>query len=100
MSEEKRLTAEEKRQIAQKHFEYWFERASNFLEKFKLIFSKEKFTDAAFDLHQVTESCYKGILLVFTNYTPREHFLEILGKEAEKCSPEFKDIFQKETKEY
>ena len=56
-------------------------------------------TQAAFHLHQAAESCYKGVLLVFTNYTPREHFLEILGKKAEQCSDEFGDIFSKAKKE-
>jgi len=106
LAEEKKLSAEEKRQIAQKHFDYWFTKAERFLGDYSSNLSKFEankndsfLTQAAFHLHQVAESCYKGILLVFTNYTPREHFLEILGKKAEKCSPEFKDIFSKATKQ-
>ncbi len=102
LSEEKKMTAEEKQKIAQKHFYYWFTKAERFLEDYNSNLSKFEankddsfLTQAAFHLHQVAESCYKGILLVFTNYTPREHFLEILGKKAEKCSTEFKDIFSK-----
>ncbi len=106
LAEEKKLSDEERRQIAQKHFDYWFTKAERFLGDYNSNLSKFEankddsfLTQAAFHLHQVAESCYKGILLVFTNYTPREHFLEILGKKAEKCSPEFKDIFSKATKE-
>lgn len=106
LAEEKKLSAEEKQQIAQKHFDYWFKKAERFLgdynsnlDKFEINKDDSFLTQAAFHLHQVAESCYKGILLVFTNYTPREHFLEILGKKAEKCSPEFKDIFPKTTKQ-
>lgn len=106
LAEEKKLTAEEKQQIAQKHFDYWFTKAERFLGDYNSNFSKFEtnkddsfLTQAAFHLHQVAESCYKGILLVFTNYTPREHFLEILGKKAENCSAEFKDIFSKATKQ-
>lgn len=106
LAEEKKLNAEEKRQIAQKHFDYWFTKAERFLGDYNSNFSKFEvnkddsfLTQAAFHLHQVAESCYKGILLVFTNYTPREHFLEILGKKAENCSAEFKDIFSKATKQ-
>jgi predicted nucleotidyltransferase/HEPN domain-containing protein len=106
LAEEKKLNAEEKRQIAQKHFDYWFDKSQMFLGDYNSNLNnfsstgKERFlTQAAFHLHQVAESCYKGILLVFTNYTPREHFLEILGKKAENCSTEFKDIFSKATKQ-
>jgi predicted nucleotidyltransferase/HEPN domain-containing protein len=102
----KKLSGEEKRKIAQKHFGYWSDKAQMFLGDYNSNLSnfsatgKEKFlTQAAFHLHQVAESCYKAILLVFTNYTPREHFLEILSKESEKCCPELKDIFSKATKE-
>lgn len=106
LSDEKTLTAKEKQQIAQKHFDYWFEKSQMFLGDYNSnlgsfgITGKEKFlTQAAFHLHQVVESCYKAVLLVFTNYTPREHFLEILGKKAESCSIEFANIFSKETKQ-
>ena len=33
---------------------------------------------AAFELHQAAEAAYKTILLVFTNYSKKEHFLHIL----------------------
>lgn len=106
LSDEKKLTAQEQQQIAQKHFDYWFDKSQTFLGDYNSNLrnfdstGKEKFlTQAAFHLHQVAESCYKGVLLVFTNYTPREHFLEILGKESEKCHLGFKDIFSKVTPE-
>jgi len=106
LADEKKLTSEERSQIAQKHFDYWFDKSQMFLGDYNSNLNnfdatgKEKFlTQAAFHLHQVAESCYKAVLLVFTNYTPREHFLEILGKKAENCSAEFKDIFSKANKE-
>lgn len=106
LADEKNLSAAERQQIAKRHFDYWFKKAERFLGDYNSNlrnFESDKdnsfLTQAAFHLHQVAESCYKGILLVFTNYTPREHFLEILGKKAEKCSSEFKDIFSKATKE-
>lgn len=106
LADEKKLTAEEKQQIAQKHFDYWFDKSQMFLGDYNSNLNnfdttqKEKFlTQAAFHLHQVAESCYKAILLVFTNYTPREHFLEILGKRAEDCDTALKDVFSKLTQE-
>jgi len=104
LTDEKKLTAEEKQKIAQKHFDYWFNRAEGFCRHFSIDFDNPKTSESdnglmAFNLHQVAESCYKAILLVFTNYTPREHFLEILGKKAEGCDPAFRDIFSKLTQE-
>lgn len=104
LAEEKKLTTEEKQQIAQKHFDYWFNRAEGFCRHFLIDFENPNTRDSdnglmAFNLHQVAESCYKAVLLVFTNYTPREHFLEILGKKSENCSAEFGNIFSKATKD-
>jgi len=106
LAEEKKLTSQEKQKIAQKHFDYWFKKAERFLGDYNSNlgrFEVEKddsfLTQAAFHLHQIAESCYKGVLLVFTNYTPREHFLEILGKESEKCHHVLKDVFSKATPE-
>jgi predicted nucleotidyltransferase/HEPN domain-containing protein len=97
LANKRKLKPNEKQRIAQDYFDHWFERASNFLEKFELMFSKGKFTDAAFDLHQVAESSYKTILLVFTNYNPQEHYLGILGRSTAKYHPELAILFPKKT---
>lgn len=98
LAQEKKLTSKEQQKIAQEHFYYWHQRAKNFSRTFRTMLLAKQFTDAAFHSHQIAESCYKGILLVFTNYTPREHFLEILGREAEKHCFKLKNIFPKLTK--
>ena len=97
LANKRKLKPNEKQRIAQDYFDHWFERASNFLEKFELMFSKGKFTDAAFDLHQVAESSYKTILLVFTNYNPQEHYLGILGRSTAKYHSELATLFPKKT---
>jgi len=99
LANERKLSPEEKQKVAKDHFEHWFNKAEDFLDSFQLMMMKDRFTSAAFHLHQVAESCYKAILLVFTNYTPREHFLEILDKEAGKHHAKLKNIFPKLTKE-
>ncbi len=100
------LSNQAKQRIAQEHFNYWFDKSRLFLgdynsnlDKFKATENTKFLAQSAFHLHQIAESCYKGTLLVFINYTPREHFLEILGKEAEKHCPQLKNIFPKSTKE-
>ena len=54
---------------------------------------------AAFHLHQAAESAYKAILLVFTNYSPAEHMLELLEDDVKKAITSFTNIFPQETKE-
>jgi predicted nucleotidyltransferase len=61
LANKRKLKPKEKQRIARDHFNEWFK-------------------SAAFQLHQVAESCYKTILLVFTNYNPNEHFLWLLGQ--------------------
>jgi predicted nucleotidyltransferase len=104
LAEKRKLSPQEKQKIAQKHFDYWFNRAEGFARHFMTDFNNPKTKNSdnglmAFHLHQTAESCYKAILLVFTNYTPREHFLEILDKEAGKHHAKLKNIFPKLTKE-
>lgn len=99
LADERQLSPQEKQKVAKDHFEHWFSKAEDFLDSFQLMMLKGRFTSSAFHLHQIAESCYKAILLVFTNYTPREHFLEILDKEAGKHHAKLKNIFPKLTKE-
>jgi predicted nucleotidyltransferase/HEPN domain-containing protein len=98
LADDRELTPKEKQRIARDHFEYWFKRATNFRDSFQLMFSKDQFSDAAFHLHQVAESSYKTLHLVFTNYCPHEHLLETLGLKAEDFYPLLKNIFPKNTK--
>jgi HEPN domain-containing protein/predicted nucleotidyltransferase len=99
LTHQKKLTKEEKQKIVQDHFDEWFTSATEFLDYYKIALKKNSLKKAAFFLHQSAESSYKTILLVFTNHAPREHFLEILEKEAEKHHSELKNIFSKSTKQ-
>ena len=99
LADERDLTSKEQQRIAQDHFDHWFCKAEDFWDTFSLMSNKEKFASAAFHLHQVAESSYKALHLVFTNYCPHEHLLEILGFEAEDFHPSLKTIFTQTTKE-
>ncbi|OFW80742.1 MAG: hypothetical protein A2887_06005 [Alphaproteobacteria bacterium RIFCSPLOWO2_01_FULL_40_26] len=99
LAEERNLTANEKRRIAQDYFDECFQGAQRFYRYFNVAIDEDDFKRAAFFLHQSAESAYKAVLLVFSNYSPREHFLEFLGKEAEKYSDLMKNIFSKISKE-
>jgi len=99
LAERKELTSEEIKQKATNHFEQWFESANNFYTSFEDSFKREHLKEAAFLLHQATERYYVTILLVFTDYRPKQHNLEILGQQAETLDKRFKAAFPKTTAE-
>jgi len=80
LSEAKELLPKERKKLAQEDFNYWFNNAEEFLIDFKNAFSRGSNSKAAFELHQVVEHFYTGILLVFTNYKPNTHDLATLRK--------------------
>ncbi|MCG8321735.1 MAG: HEPN domain-containing protein [Cytophagales bacterium] len=94
----KKMTPGQYRQKAQDYFDQWFESAQEFLEFSQIAFQKRYYHKAAFELHQTTERYYTTILLVFTDYRPKDHNLETLGIKAEMCDRRFA-VFPKETGE-
>ena len=99
LAHKRELKPEEQRRIAQDYFDHWFRRAKRFFENHESDVDVQELAVAAFHLHQVSEACYKTILLVFTNYNPNEHLLELLGSMAAEHEPDLNDIFPRATKE-
>ena len=99
LADERELTPREKQRIAKDHFDEWFESASGFFRYHNDAMRYSDYKKAAFFLHQSTESAYKTILLVFTNYNPNEHFLKFLGEEVETFNSSLKNIFSQNTQE-
>lgn len=104
LSEPKELSSLERQKKASNGFSHWFESANRFLETFEFNFQKGEtntgyYSNAAFELHQATERYYATILLVFTDYKPRTHDIEELGKQIEKLHSEFASVFPKKTPE-
>ena len=99
MAEERELSTVERKRIAQDHFDEWFYSAEEFFIDYNNAFKRESYKKAAFYLHQAAESAYKSVLLVFSNHCPSEHFLEFLGKNAEKYHRLMSNIFAKVSKE-
>ncbi|HLD77051.1 MAG TPA: HEPN domain-containing protein [Rickettsiales bacterium] len=95
LANKRKLKPKEKQRIARDHFDEWFRSAVDFLAAFELMMSRDRHKNAAFQLHQVAESCYKAILLVCTNYNPKEHFLWLLGQKTAKYHPDLKTLFPK-----
>ena len=99
LASERGFTGKEKKRVAQDHFDEWYGSAEEFFGTYELVLEKGWYKKAAFNLHQTAESAYKAVLLVFSNYSPNEHFLEFLGNRAEKYHALLKNIFAKISKE-
>jgi len=93
----KELTPEQRLKAVTEHFEHWFSESKEFYQKFEYSLSQDHKT-AAFDLHQAAESAYKALLLVFTNYTPYNHFLSRMNKQTREVLPGMEEIFPCKTK--
>lgn len=98
LTDPKILTPAESQQKAQDYFDKWFESANGFLDLFEYCLNKPDFHLAAFNLHQATERYYTTILLVFTDYRPKDHNLETLGIKVEMCDRRF-NVFPKQIEE-
>ncbi|QMV16823.1 putative nucleotidyltransferase [Vibrio spartinae] len=93
------LTDEERHQIAQKHYDYWFESAQRYYYVYSTLLSEKKWlSEAAFNLHQAAERFFACTLLVLTNYLPKTHNIEKLKKYCAGQDLAFADIFPMDDK--
>ncbi len=99
LAEAKELPPEERYRIAQEYFDNGFENAQNFFKGCEFFNSEQDYKQAAFLLHQATEAAYKTILLVFTGYSPNEHWLAELARMAAMHDESILDILPQETDE-
>jgi HEPN domain-containing protein/predicted nucleotidyltransferase len=99
LTEPKNMNPDERQKKAKEHFENWFESAGRFLETAFIQIEKIWLKNAAFELHQATESYYVTILLVFTDYKPKIHDIEELGNQAGKLHPAFATVFPRNSAE-
>lgn len=104
LSEPKDLNPAQRVEKSTEEFEHWFESANLFLKGFEFFFQTSEgktayYNKAAFELHQATERYYAAILLVFTDYKPRIHDIEILGNQVVKQHAEFGAVFPMSTEE-
>lgn len=98
LEEPRELTPAEAQEKAQGYYDQWFTSANDFLRHFNYAMNDNSLNKAAFELHQATERYYTTILLVFTDYRPKEHDLAKLEKQAITCNSRF-HVFPKTTKD-
>ncbi len=93
LSEAKNLDEAQIKEIARQDYNHWFGKAEGFFISCNAVFEKEKYVDAAFQLHQASESLFNCALLVLTGYKPKSHKLEDLNKLCSAQSNDFLTIF-------
>jgi predicted nucleotidyltransferase/HEPN domain-containing protein len=93
------LSAEEALAETQGYFEDWFKSANEFFDNYTFNLERERFNNAAFQLHQATERYYQCLFLVRTLYTPKTHNLNRLRSLAEDMEPRLKQVWPSATKE-
>ena len=98
LAEKRELTPKEQQRIARNYYDHWFSRACGFMKLYNHAVQDKELNLAAFQLNQATESCYKTILLVFSSYSPHEHYLPLLESMASDYIANIKTIFPRETK--
>lgn len=99
LAEPREITAQERKKLAEEDFNYWFSKAVRLFNLYEFCISQKAYSEAAFQLHQITESLYGTILLVFTRYKPSTHDLEKLGQRVGSIEPKFLSVFPKATEE-
>lgn len=102
LSEPRAMNFQDRQEKSKTLFSKWFKSANQFLAGFRFYFQEGEgdtdfYTNAAFELHQATERYYASILLVFTDYKPKIHDIEILGGQVEKLHSAFGTVFPKST---
>jgi predicted nucleotidyltransferase/HEPN domain-containing protein len=77
-------TPEQAYVMAKEYYEEWFPSSLKRFEAARFLIERAYAKQAAFDLHQTTESLYHCVLLVFTFYTPHNHNIGFLRAQAER----------------
>jgi HEPN domain-containing protein len=81
------LTPAQRLELAQASLTRYFEHAAELYRSFERNLAHGSHAIAAFELHQVAETIYKAVLLVFTAYQPKLHDLDEFGRRCARVAP-------------
>lgn len=88
------------KEIAEYEYSLHYPDAVNLLKSVRLFFLENNdYRNAAFLLHQVAEKFYCAILLVCTNYRPKNHKLDTFQAMAKSISRELSYVFPQDTEQ-
>jgi len=91
--------ADDAYRMAESYFADWLGKVDDAIEIAKFCVDREKWNDAAFNLHQATERAYICFLLVRTLYFPRSHNIKFLRSLAEDKEPRLIAAWPRATKQ-
>ena len=83
---------------AEGYFAEYMVDAAEFFAGHQDAFAREHYRKAAFDLHQMVENLYQGLLLTFTFYTPYDHNILFLRDLAEEIDRSLFDVWPRGTR--
>ena len=89
----KELNSEDRLRVAKEHFDHWYEKSQSFHRNYQFNLENDDLIMASFMLHQSAEASYKALLLVYTNYTPHDHYLISMGRHTQEVLPNMEEIF-------
>lgn len=89
----RKLRYDEIQQQARRYFNYKWDKADSFLRGVYFYLNENDYVMASFHLHQVFESCYFAILLVFTLRNNKQHNLLKLYSSVRHYSQELGTVF-------
>lgn len=93
-------SSEEALATAKDYFAEWFPSAGGVLDTARYVLGKGRLKEAAFNLHQAAERLYHCAMLVLTFYTPLNHNLNFLRKQAEKLDRRLYDVWQRDDRKH
>ncbi|MBA2934595.1 HEPN domain-containing protein [Sphingomonas sp. CGMCC 1.13654] len=93
-------SSEEALATAKDYFAEWFPSAGGVLDTARYVLGKGRLKEAAFNLHQAAERLYHCAMLVLTFYTPHNHNLNFLRKQAEKLDRRLYDVWQRDDRKH
>ena len=93
LAEPRELNAQDRKQLAQQDFDYWYKNATDFFKYHRIALQEGDLNKSAFFLHQAVESFYSTLLLVYTRYKPSSHDLQKLGQLVSSIEPKCLTVF-------
>ena len=84
--------------MAREYFDDWFPSAAALKEGAEFYIGKARLKEAAFSLHQATERLCHCVLLVCSFYSPHNHNLVFLRKQAERLDSRLVDAWPRTTR--
>ena len=99
LAEPGQMTLAQRHDFAQACFGEYFDKANWLYRFFEFYLQNERNNEAAFMLHQATETHYKTMLMVFKAYRPKQHNIEKLASKCSKLHGDMGGIFPMNTPE-